>query len=208
MFMEIVSQLQSQNKSLQHEHGYLFEYLLVATPSEEVYKQVMDEKQSFFNTYHEKVSIKTKPHITIANFLAKEAMEETIIRWMNRAVGTQPSFPVVLNNFGGFPPHTIYIRVQQRQPFKQLATALQSINHYIRSNDCPPMRLITNPHLTIARRLPPDIFEKAIWEYSHKAFEASFVIDKLTLLRRQHQFDACKQISSFHLASGDNLLFN
>ncbi len=133
-------------------------------------------------------------------------MEETIIRWMNRAVGMQPSFSVLLNNFGGFPPHTIYIRVQQRQPFKQLAAALQSINHYIRSNDCPPMRLITNPHLTIARRLPPDIFEKAMWEYSQKTFEASFMIDKLILLRRQHQFDTCKQISSFHLAPVDNLL--
>ena len=199
---------QTQSRSLPNEYGYLFEYLLVATPSEEVYKQVVAEKHYFFDTYGERVSIKTKPHITIANFLAKEAMEETIIRWMSRAIGTQTKFSVLLNNYGGFPPHTIYIRVQQQQPFKQLANALQSINHYVRSNDCPPMHLITKPHLTITRQLSPSVFEKAIMDYSQKTFSASFEINELVLLRRQHQFDACKQLTRFQLSSIENILFN
>ena len=203
--MEIVSQLQSHNNSLSHEHGYLYEYSLVASPSEEVYKQVTTEKQSFYNAYQEKVSIKTKPYITIANFLAKEAMEETIIRWMNRSIATQPRFSVLLNNFGGFPPNTIYIRVQHAQPFNKLATALQSVNHFITSNNCPPMHLVTKPHLTIARRLSPEVFAKAMLDYSPKTFEASFELNELILLRRQHQFDTCKQITSFHLAPSENL---
>lgn len=206
--METSSQLQTQNKSLPNDYGYLYEYLLVASPSVDVYKQVMEEKQIFYNKYQEKASIKTKPHITIANFLAKEAMEETIIRWMNRSIATQPRFSVLLNNFGGFPAHTIHIRVQNVQPFKKLATALQSVNHFITSNNCPPMHLIAKPHLTIARRLPPDVFERAILDYSPKTFEASFEVNELILLKRQHQFDTCKQITSFHLAPAENLLFN
>ena len=70
--MESVSLLQSQPKTLPTDHGFLFEYLLVATPGEEVYKQVMEEKYSFYDTYRERVSIKAKPHITIANFLQKK----------------------------------------------------------------------------------------------------------------------------------------
>ena len=206
--MESTSLLQSQHKTLPTDHGFLFEYLLVATPGEDVYKQVMEEKYSFYDTYRERVSIKTKPHITIANFLAKEAMEETIIRWMNRSIATQPRFSVLLNNFGGFPPHTIYIRVQNAKPFKKLADALQSVNHFITSNNCPPMHLVAKPHLTVARRLSPEIFAKAMLDYSPKTFEASFELNELVLLRRQHQFDNCKQITSFHLAPAENLLFN
>ena len=201
-------QTEIKNIALPHEYGYQFEYLLVAKPCDNVYKQVVDEKESFYNAFNEKVAIKTKPHITIANFLAKEVMEETIIRWMNRAIGIQPRFSVLLNNYGGFPPHTIYIRIQQHQPFKQLAIALKPIDQYVRSNNCPQMHLVTNPHLSIARRLPTNVFEQAMMTYSQKSFHASFEVNELILLRRQHQFDTCKQISSFHLAPREKLLFD
>ena len=106
----------------------LYEYLLVVHPDENVYQQVLEEKKLFFNTYKEKMAIKTKPHITVSNFLAKETMEETIIRWMQRIISTQQSFSVSLNNYSGFPPHTVYLRVQDHQPFKQLATALKEVD--------------------------------------------------------------------------------
>ncbi len=204
--MDLIAQ--PHGRSLQNEYGYLFEYLLVTTPSNEVYKQMVEEKQYFFDRYGEGVSIKTKPYITIANFLAKKAMEETIIRWMNRAIGTLPRFSVLLNNYGGFPPHTIYVRVQQQQPFKQLANALQSINHYVCSNDCPPMHLVSKPQLIIARKLSLSVFERAIMDYSQKTFSGSFEMKELVLLRRQHQFDACKKLTSFQLSSTENVLFN
>ena len=44
-----------------------YEYLLVVHPAPDVYALVMQEKQHFFDTYKEKVAIKTKP------FLVKEA---------------------------------------------------------------------------------------------------------------------------------------
>ncbi|MFP5043068.1 2'-5' RNA ligase family protein [Parasediminibacterium sp. JCM 36343] len=177
----------------------LFEYLLVATPEKHIYQQVMVEKQLFADTYKEQIAIKTKPHITGSRFFAKEAMEATIIRWMGRAIGMQQKFIVALNNYSGFPPHSIYIRIQEHQPFKQLATALEPIDQYVRSNDCPPMRLIRHPHLTIARKLSTQVFEKAIRNYAEKTFEASFEVQELVLLRRKDQFDTCKQICSFHL---------
>ena len=185
----------------------LYEYLLVAQSDEKVYQQIVEEKKSFFDTYKEKVAIKTKPHITVSNFLAKETMEETIIRWMQRIISTQFSFSVSLNNYSGFPPHTVYLRVQDHQPFKQLASSLKAVDQYVRGNDCPPMKLIMHPHLSIARRLPEHIYEKAITAYAPKSFHASFEVKQLILLRRQHQFDACKQVSVFHLGT-DNRLFN
>ncbi len=187
--------------------SHLYEYLLVAQPDEKVYQQIVEEKQCFFDLYKEKIAIKTKPHITVSNFLAKETMEETIIRWMQRIIGSQNNFSVSLNNYSGFPPHTVYLRVQDHQPFKKLAASLKAVDQYIRGNDCPPMKLITHPHLSVARRLSTTIYERAMMEFSQKLFHASFEVKQLILLRRQHQFDKCKQISVFGLGEGQKTLF-
>lgn len=176
------------------------EYLLVVNPESCVWQQVMDEKTSFFNEYRQAVAIKTKPHITVASFLAKEEMEETLLRWMHRIISTRKTFMVALNNYGGFPnANAIYIRVQDHQPFKQLAKELKVIDELVRSNGLPKAYLISNPHMTIAGRLDKTVYEKAMMEYSRKDFHAEFPVKELLLLKRTHQFDTCKQVNVFRL---------
>lgn len=177
----------------------MYEYLLVAHPDETVYAQVMAEKENFSAQYKAPIAGKTKPHITVANFLAMEAMEETLIRWMHRIISTQKKFKVTLDKYSGFANHTIYLRVQDHQPFQQLAKELKVVDQYVRSNGCPEVHLITRPHLTIARRLPENIYHAAANEYAQKNFYASFEVKELLLLRRQHQFDSCKQVNVFGL---------
>ena len=184
----------------------LFEYMLVAHPDQGIYDKVMEEKQSFYDEYHEKVAVNTKPHITIANFFVKENMEETLIRWMQRIFSMYESFGVTLNNYSGFPPHTIYLRVQDAEPFQRLIKKLKVINEYISSCSCPPVRYIANPHLSIARRLPEEVYFKALTRYAHKSFHESFVVSELLLLRREHQFDKCKTIYVFGLQTLNELV--
>lgn len=184
------------------------EYLLVIQPDDEVYSKVSKEKQCFYEQYRQKVSIKTKPHITVANFMAREEMEETLIRWIQRIGLQHGSFPVTLNNYSGFPPHTVYLRVQDHQPFKRLATQLEVIDTYVRSNGCPPVYLCNRPHMTIARRLPEKVYEKAMVDYSQKTFVETFAACELTLLKRDHQFDGCGVVSRFQLPANNNNLFN
>jgi 2'-5' RNA ligase len=126
-------------------------------------------------------------------------MEETIIRWMHRVISTKKSFRVTLDQYGAFRPHTIYLRVQEHQPFQQLARELKVVDQYIRSNGCPEMKLISNPHLTIARRLEQTTYQEAVAVYAEKTFHASFEVKELLLLKRQHQFDGCKQVNVFGL---------
>lgn len=175
------------------------EYLLVADPDAVISEQIMEEKRFFSNRFKVPVAAATKPHITIANFLATERMEETIIRWMHRIISTKKAFRVTLDRYGAFRPHTIYLRVTDHQPFKQLAKDLQVVDQYIRGNGCPEMQLTDFPHMTIARRLDKTVYEQALMVYSEKNFHASFDIQELLLLRRQHQFETCKQVSLFRL---------
>lgn len=176
-----------------------YEYLLVAHPNAAVYNKVMEEKQWFTAQYREMIAVKTKPHITVAGFLAREEMESTIMRWMHRIINNQAFFTVTLDKYSGLKPHTIYLRVQDHAPFQQIAKELQVVDQYVRGNGCPEMHLATRPHVTIARKLPAEIYHQAEQAYAQKDFHASFEVRELVLLRREHQFDQCKQVTVFGL---------
>lgn len=176
-----------------------FEYLLVVHPDEAVYTKLMEEKQAVSKEYQAPAAVKTKPHITVANFLAKEEMEPTLIRWMHRIISMQKSFRVTLDQYSGFAPHTIYLRVQDHTPFQQLVKELKVIDQYVKGYGCPAMYLSTRPHLTVVRNLSAGIYEQIISAYAKKDFQASFDVHEVILLRRQHQFDRCKQVNVFGL---------
>ena len=176
------------------------EYLLVANPETDVLQQVMNEKINFFNEYKEAELSKADPQLLVANFLEKEEMEDTFLRWMHRIISSHKSFTVALNNYSGFPnANTVYIRVQDHQPFKQLAKELKVIDELVRSNGLPKAHLISNPHMTIAGRLDKHLYEKAMLDYSKKDFHAEFQVKELVLLKRTNQFDTCKQVNVFRL---------
>src|SRR5215212_7697885 len=104
----------------------LCEYMLLANPDEVVHEKVMVEKKYFEDKYETDIATKALPHITIANFLAKEILEDRIGRLLQNICNQHYSFTVALNNFSGFPSHAVFIRVQNTQPFKRLSNGLQA----------------------------------------------------------------------------------
>ena len=100
-----------------------YEYLLVIRPGTDVYNRIVEQKEIFFSEYKVGAAKKTLPSITVAKFIAKEGMEETIIKWMHRIISEQNTFNVTLNNYSGFPSHKVYARVQDHTPFRQLASS-------------------------------------------------------------------------------------
>lgn len=183
------------------------EYLLVADLGERVGKRVIDIKRDFAETYKQKKADETRSCITIANFAASESMEETVIRWMQRICGQFRGFPVTLNNYSGFPSHSIYIRVQNHEPFHQLASQLKVIDQYVTSNGFPPSRLVAKPHITIATGLDKPLYDKALLEYSQKTFHEAFDLDGLVLLKRNSQFDKCKEVNVFRFYPPDTNIY-
>ena len=175
------------------------EYLLTVNPREEVSKEIMQEKKLFDNQYGIAGSA-SKPQIIVAIFLAKEEMEETLLRWMHRILNTKPSFSVALNNYSGSPAtHSVFLRVQDHEPFKRLAKELKVIDELVKSNGLPKAHLVSAPHLTIASTQDKSLYEKAMLSYSRKEFHAEFEVKELKLLKRTHHSDACEQVSVFRL---------
>jgi hypothetical protein len=186
------------------------EYLLVIYPGEDLRDKLMAEQQQFSTDYGLQMTgtksggsagpapVGNKPHITVAVFQAGEVMEDTLIRWIQRICHGYRSFDLTLNNYSGFPPHTIYLRVQDPHPFRQLMQ-LRAIDEFIRSSGCPPVNLVTRPFLSIAGGLTEQVYNKAMPEYSQKDFHDSFRVEELVLLKRTHPFDACKTVNIFRL---------
>ena len=176
----------------------LWEYLLVAHPGEEVHAKILNEKRNFESKYEQERDTRFHPHITIANFLAKEAMEETFIRWIQNICNLQKSFTVTLNNYSGFPSSGLYIRIQNEEPFKRLANSLKILDSFMQSNDCPPLKLVSKPHITFITGLSHYTFDDVIKEYARKTFHESFKVDKLVLLKRD-VYMKCHLINTFIL---------
>jgi hypothetical protein len=178
----------------------LREYLLVAMPDEVVTQKILEERQNFHLHYDHHNAISDRPHIAIANFLAKEAMEETLIRWIQNVCRLHKGFGVTLNNYSGIPADTIYLRIQDPWPFVQLTNALKIIDGFIQSNDCPPVDMVTRPQLDIAESLPQQVYEKAIVEYAMKSFSGSFKVEKLVMLKREGRFERAEMVNTFTLS--------
>ena len=180
------------------------EYLLVIYPSGDLQEKLLEEQQQFSADYGLQMTVRNKPHITVAAFQAGEIMEDTLIRWVQRICNSYKSFELTLNNYSGFPPHTIYLRIQDPHPFKQLMQQLRSIDEFIRSSGCPPANLISRPFLSIAGGLTAQLYNKAMPDYSRRTFHESFQVEELVLLKRTHAFDACKTVNIFRLQPGSS----
>src|SRR5579864_3273779 len=81
------------------------EYLLVIYPYGDLRDRLLEEQQQFSADYD--VTVRNRPHITMAAFQAAEGMEDTLIRWIQRICHHYQRFELTLNNYSGIPPHTI-----------------------------------------------------------------------------------------------------
>lgn len=186
-----------------HEYG-LWEYRLLANPDEYVFQKVKEEKQRFFDEFGAETALKTHPHITVATFLAKDVLEATLRRWIQKICSCKQRFTVTLNNYSGFPSGVIYLRIQETEPFERLAKQLKVIDGFLRDNHCPPLQL-SPPHMTIARRLTAPVYEKAVWAFSQRCFHESFTLNELVLLKRNGRYNKWEHVDRFPLQTAPGL---
>jgi len=175
----------------------LWDYFLITQPDDPVSEKIRNEQQHFSEHYHPQTP--ARPHIAIAHFQAKEAMEETLIRWIQNICRLQHRFKVTLLNFSGSIPFSISLPVQDPKPFMQLTNSLKILNGFIQSNECPPLCVETHPHLTLAGNLPQPVYEQAKQEYPRRSFQASFAVEKLLLVRRDGSAGSCQLVNTFTL---------
>lgn len=177
---------------------FLSEYLLAIYPGREVSEKITLEKKLFGLAFGQKVD-SHQPFIPLASFVAKEMMEDTILRWVQRICDLQRSFEVKLQHFSGHPPHTIYLQVEDHQPFRMLTNQLKMVDQFIQSNDCPPAILYHTPYLSVADQLPEAVYQEALPLYALRTFSESFAVQTLVLQKRSDAYEKWQPVNQFTL---------
>ncbi|MEO6329313.1 MAG: 2'-5' RNA ligase family protein [Ginsengibacter sp.] len=166
--------------------GYRYnEYLLVLSPHEELWNRIKKVKEEFSEKYKSDQAKWGKPHVTLANFIQLEMMEDRLANRLKAvAMGHHP-IKVELKDFGSFPSHTIYINVISKIPVQNLVKEIRhEAQRLMKLNDDYKPHFIMAPNLTIARKLKPWQYENGWLEYSNKHFTGRFIADAMLLLKR------------------------
>lgn len=179
-------------------YGHNWQYLLLVSPSQTVKTNVMKEKENFFSLCKQAISVNSSPHITVALFTADGRVEEALIAAMQSACNKQQKFWVKLCDFGGFDPSVIYIKIQDHQPFFELAGNLTVINKYLYNSST---HLVTQPHMTVARGIPHPVYTRTVDGYLNRSFSDSFLVHQLLLLKRRHEEESYKYVTTLPLPS-------
>lgn len=166
--------------------GYrVYEYLLVLSPHQELWNRILKVKEAFAEKYKSDHAKWGKPHITLANFLQYEMMEERLINRLKMVAMAYHPIKIELRDYGSFPSHTIYINVVSKIPVQTLVKEIRSeAQRLMKLNDDNKPHFILEPHITVARKLQPWQYEKGWLEYSHKHFTGRFIADAMLLLKR------------------------
>ncbi len=134
------------------------EYRLLVQPGVDICAQIKAEKQYLCDEFPD-FNHGGAPEIVLGIFLAKESMEETLIRWIQRVCMRLYDFVITLNNYSSYPSDTIYLRVQDHEPFLEMAKQLNVIDEYLKSCGSPGVKWNKRPHISIGCRLTKEQYE-------------------------------------------------
>ena len=143
------------------------------------YKLRMKEK------YGCRVALNSPAHITfVPPFRMLESNEPSVIQIINEVSREINSFWVHTNDFGSFPPRTIFIGVREN---KELSTAKELVNAYLAKPNCDVIKMDSrpfHPHITIANRdLQKDDYAQAWQMFAQSIFQQQWMAQGLSLLR-------------------------
>jgi 2'-5' RNA ligase len=177
----------------------LHDYLLIIAPSQDVQQKIMAIKKAFAEKFECPAALPSKPHITLLRFVQIEMQERKIINKLLPLIQAAAAFQITVNGFGSFPSHTIYANVATKNNIIDLVKSLRPLQPLVKLDKWNRGHFITEPHITIARKLLPFQYEKGWLEYEHADFKTGFMVNEVLLLRRPLEGKGYTNIAKFSL---------
>jgi len=181
----IIQEYIADAEAREEKHLLPADYLLVLQPHETLWNEIKSIKEKFATDYSCQNARKGLPHITLIRFKQVQATENLIRQSLRNVGKTLSPFKVELKDFGSFPSHTIYITIVSKVPIMNAVKALRQPQKFMKLDKDNKPHFITEPHLTIARKLLPWQYEKGWFEYERAHFHGRFIADHALLLKRK-----------------------
>jgi len=161
------------------------EYLLVLQPHEALWNEIKFIKEKFAKDFSCEMARWGLPHITLVAFKQYQATENRIRQSLRNSIKTLQPFKIEMKNFGSFPSHTIYINIVSKVQIVNAVKVIRQAQKFMKIDKDNKPHFITEPHLTIARKLLPWQYEKGWLEYQQTDFHGRFIADHALLLKRK-----------------------
>ncbi len=161
------------------------DYLLVLQPHQALWNEIKFIKEKFANDFGCETARWGLPHITLVTFKQYQATETHIRQALRNSTKTLQPFKIEMKGFGSFPSHTIYINIVSKVQIMNTVKVARQGQRFMKMNKDNKPNFITEPHLTIARKLLPWQYEKGWLEYQHTDFHGRFIADHALLLKRK-----------------------
>lgn len=124
---------------------------------------------------------KNKLCIAIAGFEATARLEDTLSRWTQRICSQAEPFSLEFNNFGGEPPHTLFLRIQDLSPIRQLVSNLRKLDMYLTGNGEEPILPAARCFLPVWEGVPLPRFENLLYRLGRAEFYLKVSVHSLLL---------------------------
>lgn len=166
-------------------------YFIALLPPQDLQTEMRQIQQHFETTYHLKRKANSPPHITMyPPFEMNEEDVPLLVETLTEFVQYNREIPIQLAGFGAFKPRVVFIEPLKTPELMQVQESLkQQIESNLNLGEEKERDRPFNPHITIAfcDRRKPDF--KHIWpEVKDREFNASFTVDRLTLLIYKNRY--------------------
>ena len=159
------------------------EYRLVIPLPEAIQEKVLAVRKTLHERYKVKLPFELKPSLTVLRCHGFDKGEARLMEKLQHAALQTAPFKVELEDYAGYPSHTIYINVLTKSPFNELCKELKKYKWLMQVPQHEPF-FINEPHLIVAQRLKPKEFTTLWQECEHRQFSGKFFADSMLLLKR------------------------
>ena len=119
------------------------------------------------------------------NFVQYQNMESYLIRRFESLVRSFSPVKITLNGFGQYPIHTIYVKMEDDKKLSKMVKIMRmKLKAVLKGFETFRTTYLTDPHLTIARRMTEAQFDLAWAEWKKRKFNSSFNATNILLLKR------------------------
>jgi 2'-5' RNA ligase len=164
-------------------------YFIALVAPQKINEEILKWKQLMKERFGCLVALRSPGHITvIPPFWMDEKLDEELKGAISSFSLQQAPFQITLKNFSAFKPRVVYMDVLETKSLQMLHDSL--FKYLIGLNVFPIQKEERpfHPHVTIATR---DLHKKSFneaWDiFKHKEYEASWLVNSISLLRHNQK---------------------
>jgi 2'-5' RNA ligase len=183
--------------------GYeVYEYFLIVSLPVAIQEEIIGLRKKFHATFRTIHNIKGRPSLALAHFIQYEAVQTKVVDLFKNIAAFSPPLQISLQNFGSFPTHSIFVKVNEDSGVHKLVKEIRSkAKRNLRVNSETKPMIMLEPHVGIVRKLTPEIYEQSWSKYCDAVFKAGFRAEEMILLRRPPGLKSWQVVERFEFQS-------